>query len=102
YTATNTSSPSFPTRRSSDLLLLIGDCSPRLERDESVIAAGVNHVGAEASLQQLAQPPADFQHQILFFEAMWADGARIMSAVSGRSEEHTSELQSLDHLLCRL
>src|SRR5438445_9701513 len=64
-------------------LLLIGDCSPRLERDESVIAAGVNHVGAEASLQQLAQPPADFQHQTLFFEAMWAAGARIISAVSG-------------------
>src|SRR6266576_905496 len=38
-------------------LLLIGDCSPRLERDESVIAAGVNHGGAEASLQQLARRP---------------------------------------------
>src|ERR1700756_2981225 len=64
-------------------LLLIGDCSPRLKGNESVVTARVNHVGAEASLQQLAQPPADFQHQILFFEAMQPDGARVMPTVTG-------------------
>src|SRR5436309_14533464 len=63
-------------------LLLIGDCSPRLKGNESVVTAGVNHVGAEASLQQLAQPPADFQHHVLFFEAMRPDCARIMPSVA--------------------
>src|SRR5258708_16946005 len=31
-----------------------------------------------------------------------ADPARDDEAVAGRSEEHTSELQSPDHLVCRL
>src|SRR5690625_6978054 len=31
-----------------------------------------------------------------------ADGVSVLTAIAGRSEEHTSELQSRGHLVCRL
>src|SRR2546425_4027348 len=32
----------------------------------------------------------------------WADGRQFVGEADGRSEEHTSELQSLAYLVCRL
>src|SRR5258708_22768359 len=37
-----------------------------------------------------------------FLGAGFADSKRISLSISDRSEEHTSELQSPDHLVCRL
>src|SRR5258708_26924062 len=34
--------------------------------------------------------------------AVWAARSTTSSGICGRSEEHTSELQSPDHLVCRL
>src|SRR5436305_5531367 len=64
--------PSFPTRRSSDLL----DC-------------GRISAGASAALWR-SHRAADWHD----------DGGQ--SAADARSEEHTSELQSRPHLVCRL
>src|SRR5438552_5584230 len=70
---------SFPTRRSSDLDLAERTLCP------AILPAGPSHRGAGPS----------------------GRGARALHQVPGtcaaaRSEEHTSELQSPDHLVCRL
>src|SRR5437899_6660441 len=65
--------PSFPSRRSSDLLgdLVTGKCVWTFE----------------GHIDRLPFSP---------------NGRHVLSALSARSEEHTSELQSLRHLVCRL
>src|SRR5207253_5581226 len=92
---------SFPTRRSSDLpaaaATAAGNNRPR---DESLLSptrpapednprrsaySGNNHA-APGGLPTHAEPPA----------------AAVRQAVAPRSEEHTSELQSRGHLVCRL
>src|SRR5438045_7216761 len=72
---------SFPTRRSSDLLLIAGD-----PLTETFLAAGYTlaHDLTTASIH--------------VNRALALDG----SSAWARSEEHTSELQSLRHLVCRL
>src|SRR5439155_27157810 len=67
---------SFPTRRSSDLLVAAAT------RHRDVIMPGYTHL-------QRAQPIL-LAHHLLALE------------VGVRSEEHTSELQSRGHLVCRL
>src|SRR5207253_9285940 len=69
---------SFPTRRSSDLMpLLVAACSP-----------GASATPLPSGLSGSLPPPAT--------------GTPAASAGSGRSEEHTSELQSRGHIVCRL
>src|SRR5207244_6115044 len=46
-----------------------------------------------------SDPNRRLQNALLRTTTGWAPGTR---ASSGRSEEHTSELQSPDHLVCRL
>src|SRR5258708_21638303 len=41
-------------------------------------------------------------HWSLFDPACPKDSINLLTSVGGRSEEHTSELQSPDHLVCRL
>src|SRR5438552_10860200 len=65
---------SFPTRRSSDL---------------HVDAAGAIRIGDERYIALLDQRAAE-------------SAAPVQSLDEPRSEEHTSELQSPDHLVCRL
>src|SRR5438552_14695995 len=72
--------PSFPTRRSSDLLDE-RHAPPVHERDQCDTVRD----GIAVSLMEECEPLA----VALFHEA-------------DRSEEHTSELQSPDHLVCRL
>src|SRR5437870_10935366 len=60
---------SFPTRRSSDLVLLLGGVD-HAERRCSTARSSARHVASRSS--------------------------------NARSEEHTSELQSRGHLVCRL
>src|SRR5207244_11578300 len=83
---------SFPTRRSSDLL---GDAAFDPDRD-AVLArareAGVGHVvvigGTLAESERAA--------------ALAQAHPGLSATCHRRSEEHTSELQSPDHLVCRL
>src|SRR5262245_63020034 len=76
----------FPTRRSSDLAFA---AAVRIERQR--IAA-----------EQGREPPDDHRapgRAAVQFRAAVGERLRIGTA---RSEEHTSELQSLRHLVCRL
>src|SRR5262249_60391772 len=89
--------PSFPTRRSSDL------------NDSAVEIWGMNYPGFGGSTgpARLARigPAAVAAFDVLRREAAGAPivayGASI-GATAARSEEHTSELQSLTNLVCRL
>src|SRR5207244_12992593 len=82
---------SFPTRRSSDLadrfqpLLQLDDGRHRVLRDEA-LAEAVDLVG----------------HDLLRFLRLLQAQLAVGVGDVLRSEEHTSELQSPDHLVCRL
>src|SRR5438093_5893802 len=69
---------SFPTRRSSDLLMV--DANMRWSVDEAIRAA------------RALAPHAP----------VWLEEPTIPDDVPGQIEEHTSELQSLTNLVCRL
>src|SRR5207244_13002721 len=71
---------SFPTRRSSDLLLGV------LERARAVVVVADLHLDHPLEPDRIARglPRGSFHRR------------------KERSEEHTSELQSPDHLVCRL
>src|SRR5205814_9958380 len=78
---------SFPTRRSSDL------------SNKAALAAS----GPECSTPAIGWPPTNGTPSR---SALWQIATFVLptSVTSGcfRSEEHTSELQSLRHLVCRL
>src|SRR5438552_6523920 len=80
YTATLTHHPSFPTRRSSDHpRRTVHNRHHRGPRDVVVVAGHAATICAGArNCEKISGPDV------------------------GRSEEHTSELQSPDHLVCRL
>src|SRR5690606_41517325 len=90
--------PSFPTRRSSDL----GLRAEHLHTRSSASLFDVSHMGqlrvtspdGEAALHAglEAALPVDFHN--------WPDGLQRYTLL--RSEEHTSELQSRENLVCRL
>src|SRR5207244_7100703 len=91
--------PSFPTRRSSDLV-----APGPLFRKLRTYGAYFSAVNPENGLRQLLEVvaaransnPAPYGH-------WYIDGGEPLPHASGvRSEEHTSELQSPDHLVCRL
>src|SRR5436309_11325262 len=71
--------PSFPTRRSSDL---VGRRGPGPGHRQGVAASGRARGGADAQ----GRAPA----------------RRHRAGVEARSEEHTSELQSRENIVCRL
>src|SRR5205823_14424815 len=88
---------SFPTRRSSDLPEVRGHLGPW----QLHAAAGAAHldVGLELAEQhvegrRVAEPAAQAAEAV--------DEVRLAEAEAERSEEHTSELQSLAYLVCRL
>src|SRR5690606_40914330 len=87
----------FPTRRSSDLgasqhLLTraLVEAPPLLLRDGGVIADGY-----DAELDELRRLDSDAASFLSELEAR-------ERTTTGRSEEHTSELQSRENLVCRL
>src|SRR5207244_13487461 len=93
-------SHSFPTRRSSDLMM--GLCTYALEAKKKLVF-GTKQQLAEAADQR------SYSFGIEKFKA--EDYAALVTIFRGapaaqldfdRSEEHTSELQSPDHLVCRL
>src|SRR5207244_13214258 len=85
---------SLPTRRSSDLGERGIDDAQIVAADDLDFVADCRIVpNAALEARAAAEPAHDLAHQIDL-------GDRAVS--SRRSEEHTSELQSPDHLVCRL
>src|SRR5205814_2880824 len=82
--------PSFPTRRSSDLCASFSCKAFRC----------FFHVGREIVVQSFFNKIAKIKR--VFFDHFLSRIASIFYWVFWRSEEHTSELQSLRHLVCRL
>src|SRR5207253_11084725 len=78
---------SFPTRRSSDLGLAREGVNPAVAGDIQKVIAGMSDLKVVAHVDD-AQP--------LSTEST----SHVLDSV--RSEEHTSELQSRGHLVCRL
>src|SRR5207244_11061750 len=94
--------PSFPTRRSSDLAVITP--SPEVESmSETVIQQA-----AQMVIDTLkADPPAGIVidlSEVSYFGSVFLSfllRCHMRAKQQGRSEEHTSELQSPDHLVCR-
>ena len=63
--------------------LLVGDGGAGFERNEGIVLARIDHFGAQPRFQQFAQAAADFEHQILFAQAIGADGPGIVAAMTG-------------------
>src|SRR5437899_6927009 len=77
---------SFPTRRSSDLRIVPGYYH-RLNRDGNIETSS-------------CCPNTASEHNMM--EKLLIDSVLVWARDYKRSEEHTSELQSLRHLVCRL
>src|SRR5207244_4828011 len=82
---------SFPTRRSSDLMVAL-PTSAKLKSDVPTRSIGRHRVRTGA----VSPGDPDLQRQIEFHTRP------VFMRPEFRSEEHTSELQSPDHLVCRL
>src|SRR5690606_39704082 len=78
---------SFPTRRSSDLQM------------ESAFDAFSRH---EERLRALSLRPSAYVRRQIRFTPYPTEDVGWVIAQAGRSEEHTSELQSRENLVCRL
>src|SRR5690606_40764053 len=91
--------PSFPTRRSSDLEM------PRAGGGGSACEIdGVRHIDALINflLGQLRRRRAVSARRQMHDGVDAFNGVRPVGELAGRSEEHTSELQSRENLVCRL
>src|SRR5690606_41617508 len=87
-TADNRHLHSFPTRRSSDLLLC---CVTERPRNTS-----------SSSSPKVIGPSSDRPHLVTMLRAILVARSMSLEAPVVRSEEHTSELQSRENLVCRL
>src|SRR5207244_11887538 len=89
---------SFPTRRSSDLAT---ECRVRSTRTRQTPRISNSLPGRKALNLALDGPNASKSFP-LSFKIKMAPSGEERTAARFRSEEHTSELQSPDHLVCRL
>src|SRR5690606_41564395 len=91
--------PSFPTRRSSDL-----DVYRRLleKLEEARRALGGQVFDVLGKLQFEGKPLRELLIEAIRYGERPEVRARLEKAVESRSEEHTSELQSRENLVCRL
>src|SRR5207244_12092543 len=83
---------SSPTRRSSDLVREVKVFVPRVRRHHLRLAANGYDAAEQPTLALGVEGRVRGQHHV----------AEVRARVVDRSEEHTSELQSPDHLVCRL
>src|SRR5690606_40101861 len=89
-------SPLSPTRRSSDL-------GWKTSKSSSFSPVEANMIGAPVTLRTLsAAPPRASPSSLVSTTPVNPTPSRNASAVVTRSEEHTSELQSRENLVCRL
>src|SRR5205814_9039946 len=86
--------PSFPTRRSSDLA--VPRRASRLSRDPVPRASPPPRSGARQDREPRGRLRAGVR------QGCALSPGRMSAMKITRSEEHTSELQSLRHLVCRL
>src|SRR5205823_15115974 len=94
--------PPFPTRRSSDLWEAKRGAFASIQR---ALGAGGKHYALARTnevLGQATQLEPGFCHVQLTADVRRERAVRIQGALVIRSEEHTSELQSLAYLVCRL
>src|SRR5205814_7563936 len=89
----------FPTRRSSDLT----NNSSR-SRNASSFLSQYSVIGTPctSSITKYGRPPSVAPASKTLAIFSWSISASAWRSASNRSEEHTSELQSLRHLVCRL
>src|SRR5687767_2381046 len=90
---------SFPTRRSSDLHAVGG---AEAGRAVLVRRARITERAALGLTRAAACRRADLAGVAVVASDRATGDARLAAAAAGRSEEHTSELQSLAYLVCRL
>src|SRR5436853_34314 len=93
-------SHSFPTRRSSDLRLHRGDCIRAVLQIQPASSGPAALSGRSRRSQHQRAVSRIHRRQQLSERAHASHCDRLRA--SRRSEEHTSELQSLRHLVCRL
>src|SRR5207244_10450705 len=90
---------SFPTRRSSDLKMPTENATAPMDDTETFLRSlGHSRITVHA-IYDGAKGVVTAQFDDPALAAGWA---KHRSDDGGRSEEHTSELQSPDHLVCRL
>src|SRR5207253_4114213 len=88
---------SFPTRRSSDLM----DLERKRRMFDLLVKCGFKEI--EVGFPSASQPDFDFVRQIIEEDLIPDDVIiQVLTQARPRSEEHTSELQSRGHLVCRL
>src|SRR5207244_13150604 len=93
--------PAFPTRRSSDLH---AEARRLMDSLDAACEAAAARARSELERRERERPREKLHHDLdardqreLFERQMLGE-----QATESRSEEHTSELQSPDHLVCRL
>src|SRR5690606_42162506 len=93
---------SFPTRRSSDLVGFFYWAGPRMFRESwfemSIVNFGTLTAVASVGLMLLRAADPELKTDAA---RAYALRAPFFSPIAGRSEEHTSELQSRENLVCR-
>src|SRR5439155_19053321 len=94
--------PSFPTRRSSDLdvMLILDEIQTGLGRTGKLLAE--EHDEIEADVTLLGKALSGGFYPVSAVLSNNAVLGTLKPGQHGRSEEHTSELQSRGHLVCRL
>src|SRR5205814_2579164 len=92
---------SFPTRRSSDLVFTGGSLQIDAGAgvDHTTISGGTADIYGQASVATIDSGGREVVHSGGTANGDVIEGGGVVSV---RSEEHTSELQSLRHLVCRL
>src|SRR5207244_13565364 len=90
----------FPTRRSSDLAVIM-DGNGRWARERHLPRVEGHRAGAE-SARIIIRSAGELGIKYLTLYAFSVENWNRPKEEVDRSEEHTSELQSPDHLVCRL
>src|SRR6202000_485969 len=68
-------------------LRLVGDRRTGLQGYEGIVIAGIDGVGSQALLKQLAETQGYVEHHLLFFDSTRSCGAGVVSAVAGIDDD---------------